>query len=53
MQGTHDLFERTSGKIGAADAALKQRVARDQHLLGGKIETDTSLGVAGGVQNIR
>src|SRR5271166_3117443 len=44
-QRPHDLFKRTSGKIRPPNAAGKQGVARNQHLLGGKIQADAAFGM--------
>ena len=52
MQGSDDLFERSSGQVGASDAAGEERVAGDQHLLGGEIQADAAFGVPGRVENI-
>ena len=52
-QRAHDFLERSSGKVGASDAAGEQGVACDQQFFRGKIEADAALGVAGSVENVR
>src|ERR1035441_1836350 len=52
VQRPHDFLERSSGEIGASNAAGEQRVAGDQQFLRGKIETDAALGVAGSVEHV-
>src|SRR5260370_30810015 len=47
VQGAHDLLKRSSGEIGASDAAAEQVVAGDQKFFRGKIQPDAALRVAG------
>jgi len=47
LDGVDDLAVVSSGEVGAADAAFKERIACDQKLERGKVEADRALRVAG------
>lgn len=40
-----------AGQVGAADGSGEEGVAGEEEILGGKVEADAALGVAGGVED--
>ena len=52
LDGVDNLAEIDAGKIGASDAAGKERVADDDHFQRREMEADGALGVAWGVNNL-
>src|SRR5271157_3498523 len=52
MDGVDDLIEIAAGKIGASDAAFKERVSGHQQLERGKVQADRALRVPGSVDDL-
>ena len=53
MDGVDDLVKIAAGQVGAADASGKERVACDEKLERNKVQADRTLGMPGGVQDLR
>jgi len=47
-----DLVVVAAGKVGASDAAGKERVSGDEQFERRKVQADGALGVSGGVQDL-
>ncbi len=51
LDGVDDLLGVAAGKVGAADAAGKERIASEDHVEWGEVKTDGALSMAGGMED--